>query len=116
MTEEKVEYTTGTLKPHHFSKRLKRNFRDGDLLTRLEATQVISENSERDIQPRYLIEMVRGGRLHPERVSERIFLYPYAELKKQFVSARAGHPTGDRPTDNALRQRKFKARRRSVAE
>ena len=61
--------------------------------------------------------MVEEGRLHPEKLSPRIFLYNYAEVKKHYVESHAGRHQEENPNDNALRQREFKARRRGeVAE
>lgn len=116
MTEEKVEYRAGAGVVKHYSTRLKRNFKDGDWLNLVEAAQVISENSGREVKSRYLAEMVRRGHLHPDKSNPRGWLYKYDELKKEKVLPHVGRRKLDQPTENALRQRAFKARRRSVAE
>ncbi len=119
MTEEKVEYTAGSggePKKHHYSTRLRRNFKDGDWLNLVEAAAILSANSGREIKSRYLAEMVRRDQLHPDQSNPRGWLYEYTELKDKQVLAHPGRRKLDQPTGNTLRQREYKARRRSVAE
>lgn len=96
-------------KKRHYSTRFGRQFADGDELTREEVAQVLSENSGRDVVPKYVYDLVREGIFHPRYLSPRKLLYQYTECKDYVVSLHAGKHLQAAPLDNAERQRKFKA-------
>ncbi len=96
----------------HYSDRFRRYFEDGDELTREEAAVVLSHNSGRVVEPKYVFDLVRLGVLHPRYLSPKKLLYKYNEVKSYVVASHVGRHASDLPTDNALRQRRFKERRR----
>jgi hypothetical protein len=97
----------------HYSERLGRFFEDGDELTREEAAAVLSRNSGREIESKYVFDLVRLGVLHPRYLSPRKLLYQYSEVKSYVVASRVGKRPHAHPTENALRQRRFRERRRA---
>ncbi len=97
----------------HYSERLGRFFEDGDELTREEAAVVLSHNSGRGIEPKYVFDLVRLGVLHPRYLSPRKLLYKYSEVKSYAVASHVGKRPHAQPTENALRQRRFRERRRA---
>ena len=102
----------GRAKQTHYSERLGRDFADGDELTREEVAGVLSENSGRPVAPSYVTDLVRERIFHPRYLSPRKLLYQYSEVRSYFVSTRGpGRREHTLPSDNALRQRRFRARR-----
>jgi hypothetical protein len=103
-------------KKRHYSERLGRAFRDGDELTREEAAQVLAENSGRPVEPKYVFDLVRLGIVQPRYLSPRKLLYQYSEIKQYVVASHVGKKPHEKPTDNALRQRRFRDRRRGASD
>jgi len=100
---------------NHFSDRLQRNYRNDDWLSRAEAAKVLTENSDRDVSADYLKVLADRGVLHPQKVSERVWLYQYVELKEIVVKPTRGSAQFEHPTDNALRQRRWRERQSKKA-
>lgn len=98
----------------HYSDRLERYYRDGDLLSVPEVVEVISTNSDRIVSDRALSDIARLHNLRRERPSPRAVLYHYEDIKNIVVASKRGRHTLTNPSSNALRQRAFKARRRAA--
>ena len=99
---------------HHYSKRLQRNYRAGDLLSVPEVIEVVSANSGREVIDRAISDMARRLNLTRERPSPRAVLYHYEEVCNLVVAAGRGRHVHANPSPNALRQREFKARHADI--
>lgn len=68
-------------------------YKDGDDLTPAQAVEVISENSGKQLDYRYLGKLRQQDKLHPTRKVGNAFLYPYSEAKNIVVG---GHESSGR--------------------
>ncbi len=102
----------------HYSKRLKRDFQDDDLLLHAEVVEVISANSGGIAVPRRQVgDLVDQGKLHPEPLEPgRLNLYPYREVKSLTYKRGAGRMKHKEPTPNAIRQRRYRERHKKPPE
>jgi hypothetical protein len=97
---------------HHYSARLKRNYRAGDLLSIPELiNEVLEPNSGREVSDRAVADLARTMNLTRERPSPRAVLFHYEEVCNLVVGMKRGRRAQSNPSSNALRQREFKARR-----
>ena len=95
----------------HWSDRFKRNFEDGDLLLPAEVAEVISVNSDRIISANYVWDLAQLHKLDRVKPFPTVALYKYEQVKNIKVSDKRGRRAQSNPSPNAVRQRKFKARR-----
>jgi hypothetical protein len=98
---------------NHWSDRFNRYFQDDDRLLPSEVAEVVSVNSDRIISPKYVWDLAKMHKLDKESPYPGVVLYRYDQVKAIKVAARRGRRSLSNPSDNALRQRKFKARRAS---
>ena len=72
-------------------------------------------NGGKPLTTNYLSNYIRQDRLHPKRMSPKASLYAFDELVK-IKALNAGRPqlADDKVTPSALRQRKFKEKRRQL--
>lgn len=105
MSEQKV----------HFSERLGRHFQDGDELTPAEVAQVVAENSGHEVKAKRVWDLAEQYSLsrHYPYPQSRLVLYQYSEIKSLVVSDKRGRRPSALPSQVALRQREYKARRAS---
>ena len=96
--------------PIHFSERFDRFFEDEDWLNRHEAAQVLSSNAGHVVYPEYLNVLVQRDELHPNKISARVSLYQYKELRVKVINTKGGRIKQDNPSPNAMRQRKYRER------
>jgi hypothetical protein len=93
----------------HFSERFKRNFQDGDWLTRTEVAAVLTANSGRPVSIEYVSDIARRENAHVQ-IIENKHLYLYDDIKELEVSLKRG-PKGElSQSPVAQRQRAFRAR------
>jgi hypothetical protein len=98
---------------NHWSDRLNRYYRDDDLLVPAEVAEVVSVNSDRIIRPKYVSDLARIHNLEKESPLPGVVAYRYSQVKNIKVAPHRGRRALANPSCNALRQRKFKARRRT---
>lgn len=99
----------------HYSERLGRNYQDEDWLSRTDAAEVLARNSGREkVSTDYLVTLAHRGVLHPMKPSYHVLLFQYKELKDLKIDQQPGRKKFDHVTDNVLRQRAFKARRKAA--
>ncbi len=99
----------------HYSERLRRNFADGDWLTRDEVAKVIEENSGRPLgQKRFVSDIAKrhGWTVAGDKYAP---LYQYSEVGS-FCIGSPGRRLQENPSPTALRQRKFKERRKQQGD
>jgi len=79
-----------------------------------DAAALLSYTNERPVDTGYLDNPVKQGRLNPDRVSPKCNFYAFDELVKIELLV-GGRPqlADDQVTASALRQRKFKEKRRA---
>jgi hypothetical protein len=79
-----------------------------------DAATLISLVNNHPVDTKYLNNPIKQGRLHPKRFSPKCNMYPFDELVKIEVK-NAGRPqlADDKVTASAIRQRKFKAKKRA---
>jgi len=61
-----------------------------DLLTAAEAALILSRNSKRVIQPQYMNQLVRQGRIKPHKIDARTNLYRRGDVEQIIVAPRGG--------------------------
>jgi hypothetical protein len=89
-------------------------YQDGEYwLLAHQATKIISENSGKRIDVKYLHHFVMQGRLHPRKITSRMNWYPYSEVVRLKVGELPpGMRKQEHPSPTALYQRELKRRKR----
>ncbi len=68
-----------------------------DLITTVEAAMILNRNNQRsDIQPSYLNNLVRYGKLQPHKLDGRTNLYRRGDVEAIVVERRGGKHIQDR--------------------
>ena len=98
----------------HFSSRLGRYWQASDVLYLDEVAEVLSQNSGRPIEKKYVTDLVTK-KLLPVGGSGRNHYVQYSEVQYRRVINQPGRRKKENPTPNALRQREFKVRRATSA-
>lgn len=61
-----------------------------DLLPAAEAALIISRNSKRHIEPQYMNQLVRQGRIKPHKLDARTNLYRRGDVEQIVITPRGG--------------------------
>jgi hypothetical protein len=69
---------------------LRREESPDDLLTAAESAVILSRNNKREIQPQYLNQLVRQGRIKPHKLDARTNLYRRGDVEQIVVAPRGG--------------------------
>lgn len=71
---------------------MEENTEQGEWLTAKEAAEIISVNSGRQVDPDYLNQLRRSGKLEPRKLDERTNLYRRSQVEKIRVRKRNAKP------------------------
>lgn len=74
---------------------LRREESPDDLLTAAEAAVILSRNNKREVQPQYLNQLVRQGRIKPHKLDARTNLYRRGDLEQIVITSRGGKHAQD---------------------
>jgi hypothetical protein len=66
-----------------------------DLLPAAEAALIIGRNSNKNIDPQYMNQLVRQGRITPHKIDRRTNLYRRGDVEGIVVEDRGGKPIQD---------------------
>lgn len=100
----------------HYSKRLGRNFRDGDYLSVQEVRAVLEANRGAPISMDLVSHYLKRVGARRMEVNSRIHLYLYDDLKDIVVPTTRGRVASPSATPGAIRQREFRERQRAKKE